>query len=209
MKGNRSMRHLRSRASFGALLSAAALLAGNAVKADIIPVFNVATPTSGGCEFSYSVEIPTNTRVNTGDYFTIYDFNGYIAGSAFAPADWDISVQATGIDVPGQVGITDSAGVDNITFTYVGVATIFGPVNPVGGVGAFGAESINCDTKGLGQYAAFSHKQNPGQPDNNTEQGNQGHLVTPAAIPEASSLMLLVPGLVPLGIMLRRRVRKD
>jgi len=202
------MRHLRSRASFGALLSAAALFAGTAIKADIIPVFNVATPLGGGItEFSYSVEIPANTRVNTGDYFTIYDFNGYVAGSAFAPVDWDPSIQATGIDVPGQSGITDTS-VENITFTYTGAATIFGPVNPVGGPGAFGADTTATAIKGLGQYAGFSHKQNPGSADNNTVQGNQGYLVTPAAVPETSSLMLLVPGLVPLGIMLRRRIRK-
>lgn len=202
------MRHLRSRMSFGVLLSAAALIAGSAVQADIIPVFNVATPLGGGItEFSYSVEIPANTRVNTGDYFTIYDFNGYVAGSAFAPVDWDIHIQATGIDVPGQSGITDTS-VENITFEYVGAATIFGPVNPVGGVGAFGANTTSTGIKGLGQYAGFSHKQNPGSPDNNTDQGNQGFLVTPSAVPETSSLMLLVPGLVPLGIMLRRRIRK-
>jgi hypothetical protein len=190
------------------LVSAAALIAGTAVKADIIPVFNAATPSANGCEFSYNVEIPANSRVNTGDYFTIYDFNGYVAGSEFAPADWDISVQFTGIDVPSQAGITDSGSIENLTFTYVGAATIFGPVSPVGGVGAFGAESIMCEVQSSGQYAGSSHKQNPGHPDDNTLQGNQGFLVTPAAIPEASSLMLLVPGLAPLGIMLRRRMRK-
>jgi len=189
-------------------LSAAALLLGSAVQADIIPVFNVVTPVGTNFEFSYNVEIPANTRVNTGDYFTIYDFNGYVAGSAFAPVGWDISIQPTGIDVPGQTGITDT-GIDNITFTYIGAGTIFGPVNPVGGTGAFGADSVSPATKGLGQYAGESHKQNPGHPDNNTLQGNQGFLVTPAAVPETSSLMLLVPGLVPLGIMLRRRVRKS
>jgi len=201
------MRHLRSRASFGALLTAAAMFMGTAVKADIIPLFNVSTPTGGGCEFSYNVSISSGSRVNTGDYFTIYDFNGYIAGSAFAPADWDISVQNTGI-TPGSQIVVDDAGVENITFTYIGAATLFGPINPVGGVGAFGAESTLCVEKPLGQYAGESHKHNPGNPDDNTLQGNQGFLVTPAAIPETSSLMLLVPGLVPLGIMLRRRARK-
>jgi len=205
------MRHLRSKASFGALLSVGALLLGNAVKADIIPVFNAVDTIVAGSDyrFSYDVEIPANSRVNTGDYFTIYDFNGYIAGSEFAPVGWSISVQPTGIDVPGQSGITDSASVMNLTFTYTGATTLFGPINPVGGASkAFGADSTSGAVKGLGQYAGSSHKQNPGHPDNNTLQGNQGFLVTPAAVPETSSLMLLVPGLVPLGIMLRRRVRK-
>jgi len=201
------MRHLRSRASFGALLSTAALLVGNAVKADIIPVFNASTPVGGGTEFSYNVSIAADSRVNTGDFFTIYDFNGYIAGSEFAPADWSISVQNVGVTPAGQL-LTDDGAVVNLTFTYTGAATIFGPVNPVGGIGAFGADSTSAAIKALGQYASQTHKNNPGKPDNNTFQSNQGFLVTPAAVPETSSLMLLVPGLVPLGIMLRRRARK-
>jgi len=202
------MRHLRSRASFGALLSAAAMFIGAAASADIIPVFNVSTPTGGGgCEFSYNVSIASGSKVETGNYFTIYDFNGYVAGSAFAPADWSISVQNTGITPPTQ-SVTDDAGVENITFTYTGAATLVGPINPVGGVGAFGAESTLCDEKPLGQYASHTQKNNPGHADNGTDQENNGFLVTPAAVPETSSLMLLVPGLVPLGIMLRRRARK-
>jgi hypothetical protein len=201
------MRHLRSRASFGALLSTAALLVGNAVKADIIPVFNASTPVGGGTEFSYNVSIASGSRVNTGDYFTIYDFNGYIAGSEFAPADWAISVQPVGVTPAGQL-LTDDAAVVNLTFTYTGAAPLIGPINPVGGTGAFGADSTSAAIKALGQYASATHKQNPGQPDHNTPQSNQGFVVTPAAVPETSSLMLLVPGLVPLGIMLRRRARK-
>lgn len=200
------MRHLRSRASFGALLSAAALLIGNAVQADIIPVFNVATPIGGGTEFSYNVSVAADSRVNTDDYFTIYDFNGYIAGSEFAPVDWTITVQNVGITPPSQI-VIDNAGVVNLTFKYTGAATIFGPVNPVGGVGAFGADSVFSGENVGGQYSSATHKNNPGKSDDNTPQANQGFLVTPS-VPETSSLMLLVPGLVPLGMMLRRRARK-
>jgi len=201
------MRHLRSRASFGALLSTAALLVGNAVKADIIPVFNASTPVGGGTEFSYNVSIASGSRVNTGDFFTIYDFNGYIAGSEFAPADWSISVQNVGVTPAGQL-LIDDAGVVNITFTYSAAATLFGPINPVGGIGAFGADSTSAAIHALGQYASQAHKNNPGKPDDNTFQSNQGFVVTPARVPETSALMLMVPGLVPLGIMLRRRARK-
>jgi hypothetical protein len=204
------MRHLRSRASLCALLSAAALIAGSAVKADIIPLFNAATPVSGGCAFTYDVNIADGSRVNTGDYFTIYDFNGLVSGSEVAPIDWSISEQLTGITPAGvdpSAFSGDSAGVLNITFTYTGAPTLFGPT-VVGGPAAFGATSSTCITTGLGTYASNAHKNNPGKPDDNTVQANGGFTVTPAAIPESSSLMLLVPGLVPLSIMLRRRVRK-
>jgi hypothetical protein len=207
-KGNRIMRHLRSRASLSALLSAAALFAGSAVKADIIPVFNAVTPSGSNSEFSYSVSIPDGSRVNTGDYFTIYDFAGYVAGTEFAPAGWTTSVQLVGITPPTQ-GVADNPGVENITFTYTGIPTIFGPSFPEGGVGAFGAESTFGTENPGGTYAAHSHKSNPGKADDDTVQENNGHLVVPAAVPEASSLMLLATGLVPLGIMLRRKVAKS
>jgi hypothetical protein len=45
------MRHFKSSA-FVALLSAAAMFTGSAVKADIIPVFFAATPSAGGAIFS-------------------------------------------------------------------------------------------------------------------------------------------------------------
>jgi len=214
------MRHLRGR-TFGALVSAAMLLAGNAVRADIVPSFNVATPVSGGTEFSYSIDISAGSQIMneanaqalgkpTGDqhasYFTIYDFNGYVAGSAFAPADWDITVQNVGETPTGQ-SVTDDAGIVNITFTYTG-ATVVGPVTHFEGTGVFGAVSTNSAIKNFGQYTSTTLKNNPSHPDDKTFQSNQGFLVTPAAVPESSSLMLLLPGLVPLGVMIRRRVRK-
>jgi len=187
-------------------MSAAALLIGNAVRADIIPVFNADTPIAGGCEFSYNVSIASGSRVNTGDYFTIYDFQGLIAGSEFAPADWSISTAFVGVTPASQI-VPDNPGIENITFTYTGAATLFGPIDPVGGIGAFGADSTICGQTSGGHYASQTHKNNPGHGDNNTLQSNNGSLVTPS-VPETSSLMLLVPGLVPLGMMIRRRSRK-
>jgi hypothetical protein len=200
------------------------LLAGNAVRADIIPSFNVATPVGGGTEFSYSIDISAGSQImNESDaqtlgrphgtlhasFFTIYDFNGYVAGSAFAPADWDISVQNVGQTPTGQL-VNDNASVVNITFTYTGAITV-GPVTHYEGTGVFGAVSTSSVTKANGQYTSSTIKNNPPtstHPDNLTFQSNQGFLVTPSAVPETSSLMLLLPGLVPLGVVLRRRARK-
>jgi len=189
-------------------------LLGNAVRADIVPSFNVVTPTGGNFEFSYSIDISGGSKITnaansngTGaSFFTIYDFNGYVAGSAFAPADWTISVQNVGITPTGQL-ISDDAGIVNLTFTYTG-AVVAGPVTHFEGTGAFGADSTNGSTKPFGQYTSHTIKNNPGHVDNNTFQSNQGFLVTPSAVPETSSLMLLLPGLVPLGVVLRRRIRK-
>lgn len=196
------MRHLRSRASFGALLSAAALLIGNAVQADISPVFTAATPSAGGCLFSYDVSAGPGTRVNTGDFFTIYDFAGF-TGVTFSPADWSPSFALVGPPA-FQQSITEDGSIVNITFTYTGVAPLLAP----GFIGTFSAESSLC-TEVVGQYASQFHKHNPGSPENNLPGGSSSSLVVPGGnVPETSSLMLLVPGLVPLGMMLRRRARK-
>jgi hypothetical protein len=202
------MRHLRSRPPLKALLTAATLFAGSAVSADIIPLFSMTTPNGPNTTFSYNVFVSAGSKVDPakGDFFTIYDFNGYVSGTAFAPADWDIDVQPIGVTPAGQL-IVENLTTVNITFTYVGLAVI--PAGgPVGGPDAFGADSIfNIPSQSGGQYASQTHKDNPGQPDDDTFQSNQGFVVTPS-IPETSSLALLLPGLVPLGIILRRRARK-
>lgn len=201
------MRTLSRRATLGSVLSVAALVLGQVVRADIVPVFDAATPTAGGCQFTYDADLSTGSRVNTNDFFTIYDFNGYVAGSAFAPVDWAITVQNTGITPAGvdpSAFSGDNPGVANITFTYVGASVISGP-SLIGGPGAFGAISTVCQTNGLGTYASNVHKDNPGHPDDNTRQANGGFTVTPNSVPETSSLMLLAPGLLPIGMLLRRR----
>ena len=205
------MRAMRQNVLAG-LLATTALFVGNVVRADVIPVFNATTEISEGCQFSYNVIIPSGSKVKTGDYFTIYDFHGYIAGSAFAPVDWSISEQMTGI-TPGGVDPGAFSGDDptviNLTFEYTGAPELIGEVNPVGGVGAFGADSVFCNVTGLGTYSSESHKHNPGKPDDDTIQKNAGFVVTPNAVPEASTLMILLPGLVPLGYAIKKRASKS
>lgn len=184
------------------------LLLGSDARADIIPVFNAVTPLGGDTEFSYTVSIAAGSRVNKGDYFTIYDFDGYIAGSDFAPVDWSFSVQNIGITPAGQI-VSDSPGIQNLTFTYTGFATLFGPISNVGGIGAFGADSTFSAAFKNGQYASQSHILDPGNPDDNTVRSDSGKTVIPFGSfgAEPSSIVLLLPGLLPLGIMLRRRGR--
>ena len=55
----------------------------------------------------------------TGTFFTIYDFTGYIAGSANLPAGWKVSVQVRGY-TPSTQRPYDSAKLQNLTFYYAG-----------------------------------------------------------------------------------------
>jgi len=211
------MRHLRSTAAFSALLGAAALFIGGAVQAQLTPTFDVVTPNGSNFTWKYNLALGANGEINAvgidpspgssgPDYFTIYDFQGYVAGTAFAPADWTITVQNVGITPVGVTPPVDDPTVANITFTYTG-AEIAGPASMIGGADAFGADSTTGKANPGGAFSYQNRKDNAGKPDDDKRNFGAGSLTTPG-VPETSSLMLLVPGLVPLGIMLRRRVRK-
>jgi len=209
------MRHLRSRASFGALLSAFVVLAGSAAKADIIPTFTSATPdilNPGECTFSYNAVLTDKAKMwgtadpdNNGieSFWTLYDIAGF-TGNVSLPADWSFTAQLTGIDGSGQdpSGFAgDSPALMNVTFWYGGAGTVIGPAD----LGIFGVNSTFCQVgKNLHTFTGQSVKN---VAPINTALGNGGFIEGPA-VPEASSLMLLLPGLVPLGIMVRRR-RKE
>jgi len=214
------MRHLRSRASLGALLSAFVVLVGSAAKADIIPTFVPSTipdpnPASdplhpGECTFSYSAFLTEKSKMwgsadpsNNGiaSFWTLYDVNGF-TGNVVMPADWSFTTQFLGVNgVDPTTFAGDSPGLINITFTYGGAATVLGPTD----LGIFGINSTFCQVgKKLVTFTGQSVKD---VAPINTKLGNGGFIEGPA-VPEASSLMLLLPGLVPLGIMIRRR-RKE
>ena len=209
------MQRCISRLLFCSLLSAGAVLIGSLAIADIIPTFASYVPNgAGGLTFSYTASLSSGSRVNTGDYFTIYDFQGLISGSEVAPAGWTFSEQNIGITPAGQI-VYDRCAIVNITFTYIGQSSIIGPVDTIGIPGGFTADTIPHMVPTppghyapLGYYASQTHKNNQGKPDDNTFQSNQGRLRTPVLIPEGSSIAALLAGLLPIGILLRRsRVR--
>ncbi|CAN5597477.1 hypothetical protein BH20VER1_BH20VER1_10080 [soil metagenome] len=65
-------------------------------------------------------------EVRTGNYFTIYDFAGFVPGSATQPAGWLFSSSLIGV-TPPTVLPNDDPGIFNLTWTYVGTTTLIGP----------------------------------------------------------------------------------
>jgi hypothetical protein len=206
------MRHQRSRASLGALLSAFVVLAGGAAKADIIPTFvgfALDGSNPGECTFSYNAFLTEKSKMwgtadpdNNGieSFWTLYDVHGF-TGNVIMPADWTFSTALTGVDgVDPTTFAGDDPSVINVTFTYVGAGTVIAGTGL--DLGIFGVNSIYCNVgKNLVTFTGQSVKD---VAPINTKLGNGGFIEGPAG-PEASSLMLLLPGLVPLGIMVRRR----
>jgi hypothetical protein len=137
-----------------------------------------------------------------GAFVTIYDFEGYVAGTCSGPSGWTCAVQALGY-TPDDVLPTDKASVLNLTWFYTSGPTITG--DPSGAdLGSFSAQSIY-NTIELVSYAARGHKNNGSAIG--TVADNVGTTRGPVAlaIPEPSSLALTGMGLLMLGYKARKR----
>lgn len=107
--------------------AAIAMSAGSA-NAGLLPVSVTVQPESGNFRWTYSVVLPTDMKLQSGSYFTIYDFAGYQAGSGgvmSAQPDetysgyWTVSTSKTG-PTPDGVSPLDDPNLDNLTFMYDG-----------------------------------------------------------------------------------------
>ncbi|HZT41624.1 MAG TPA: PEP-CTERM sorting domain-containing protein [Chthonomonadaceae bacterium] len=181
-----------------------ALFAMGTSRADIIPELQtVANNGSGHYTWTYQVDLTNDEIIKRGSFFTIYDFAGFVSGSNFQPANWVFSSAMTG-KTPSKVTPTDNPGVPNLTWTYTGPRTGPGPLD----LGLFGADSKYGKVQ-IGNFAAEATKYAPGKPGNGKPVDNVGSIGVPqASIPEPGSLALLLPGLAPLGLVLRKRSRK-
>ncbi len=125
-------------------------LAGTALiaRADIIASFDSIVPNGSNFQFNYTATVTGDQRVEMGDFFTIYDFNGLVPNSATMPPDWSFSSALTG-RTPPRVNPPDDPTIPNITFTYTGSMPIIGPAE----LGTFSAVS-NFGQSHAGYFAA-------------------------------------------------------
>src|SRR5712691_2480318 len=119
-----------------------------AVHADIVPQIgpgDVTLQLDGNYKWDYHGQLNPAQKVLNGDFFTIYDFSGFVSGTNLQPADWSFSSSNSGltpaallplVNIPG--GIIDNAGIPNLTWIYTGSTPIPGPAD----LGIFSAESL-------------------------------------------------------------------
>jgi hypothetical protein len=180
------------------LVVAAGVAAAGSAHADIIPTLDTITSV-GASDFSWSYratltqdENAVSGGNNGGDYFTIYDFGGFVPGSNDQPAGWTFSFKLIG-KTPPLVTPTDDHHIYNLTWHYVGGSglppEITGPIN----LGLFSADSTT-DQLRLGNFAAEATK-NTG-PFSGTPVDNVGSVAIP--IPEMSALLPMI-GVLGLG----------
>lgn len=167
---------------------------------------NPPTAVEGGFKYEYTLLLSADERFTEGDFFTIFDFDGYVDQSIGVAAsilsDWSVSVQDFGPGAPTLPGAGNpESNLTNLIFTYKGA-------EPTGGAAiesSFFATSTHGTVK-FGQYSA-AHERNVGPTNGPTEwqpAGSQGTLYVPA--PEPGSIVL-IGTVAPLGLyyLVRRR----
>jgi hypothetical protein len=188
-----------------ALLAIVGLLAWSTGTASgsLLPSGWTVTPESGRFRWSYAIVLPTDSQLKTGDYFTIYDFGGFVPGTAVAPtADWQFTTQDTGPTAPHVLPVDDPAK-PNLNWKYTGPTINTGQI----GLGNFMATSLFEDrTESF--FAARTHRASDGKIDTNitfVEVPVPGNGLP--GLPEPATLALAALGLPLFGLVrLRRKV---
>src|SRR2546421_13119637 len=103
------------------LLLAAITAISLSARADIIPTLSSVIGSSPTFTWNYTANVTVDETINTGDFFTIYDFGAIAPGSNLQPTGWTFSQALLGPTAP-LTSPTDNPSILNLTWTYTGSA---------------------------------------------------------------------------------------
>ena len=166
------------------LLLAAIGMVSLTARADIIPTLSSVTGSSPNFTWNYSANVTINQTINTGDFFTIYDFGSIAPGSNTQQAGWTFSQALVG-PTAALTSPTDNPNILNLTWTYSGTA-------PITGSAALGIFSVITSTDQLktGQFTAQATRNSGASAG--TKISNIGDVSVP--VPEPSALLPIIGG---------------
>jgi hypothetical protein len=183
--------------------AAAALMADGSARAGLLPTKVSVDPDGGNYRWTYAIVLPTDSKLQSGNFFTVFDFAGYVPGTAAGPdANWAVSV-VNSSPVDPLLNPTDDPSLPNLTFRYTGPTVLTGQL----GLGNFVAFST-FDQRKESSFTAQTNRTSDGMLDSNitTTDAPTGSLTPPPPVPEPTTLLLAGLGLPALG--LARRLRK-
>src|SRR2546423_12392891 len=122
-------------------------------RGDIIPTLNSVTGSSPTFTWNYTANVTVDQTVNTGDFFTIYDFSSIMPTTTSQPAGWAFSTALVGPTAP-LTSPTDNPNLWNLTWTYSGSA-----IPGSAALGTFSAVTSNDQLK-TGQFSGQTTRTN-------------------------------------------------
>src|SRR5882762_11159533 len=166
-------------------------------RGDIIPTLSSVTGSSPNFTWNYSANVTVDENINTGDFFTIYDFGSIAPGSNTQPTGWTFSQALIG-PTAALTSPTDNPSILNLTWTYNGAS-------PIVGSAALGIFSVITSTDQLkaGQFTAEATRN--GGANAGTKVSNIGNISVP--VPESTSLLPIIG--VCVAAALSRLVRRQ
>ncbi len=186
------------------MLAGLALFGGaSTAEAGFLPVFLGTTPSGPNTSYDYRLDFNTSAgaeNLTTGDFVTIYDFEGFVGASSVNPL-LSPGTQFLGLNGFGTAP-PDDPNVLNVVFSYNGATPLAVDTQfLVSIVSTIGTPSA------VGRYSSETTLTTP--PLTGLPNGQTGFVTVARAIPEPASVALM--GLGTLGLVgaarLRRRAR--
>lgn len=160
------------------------------------------TPKAGNYVWMYNVDVDVNTTIKKGDFFTIYDFNGFIPGSNTQPANWAFASANLG-QTAAKTLPQDDPTIPNLTWTYEGSTPITGPLLSL----PFFTAMSKYQGQALHDFGSQTHRTDNGRPVVNVSPIEVA--VPSPQVPEPEALLLMGLGLPLVGAARLLRFRKN